>query len=133
MIIGLVGCASQKLKRPALARELYVSTLFRKASAHAEANSDVWYILSAKHGLLNPDQIVEPYDVKLGTKAAGPIHAWGQRVRDQLEFRHPDEDIELLALAGGQYIYAFYNGPWKVSDPLKGMGIGQRLAWLTNN
>ena len=31
---GLVGCASQKLKRPAPARELYVSKLFKKTSAY---------------------------------------------------------------------------------------------------
>ncbi|MET1087465.1 MAG: DUF6884 domain-containing protein [Arthrobacter sp.] len=33
--VGLVGCASQKLQRPAPARELYASQLFRKASAYA--------------------------------------------------------------------------------------------------
>lgn len=31
--VGLIGCASQKLKRPAPGRELYVSQLFKTASA----------------------------------------------------------------------------------------------------
>lgn len=52
--VGLVGCTSQKLKRPAPARELYVSSLFKKASAFAERSCDRWYVLSAKHGLLHP-------------------------------------------------------------------------------
>lgn len=30
--VGLVGCASAKLQRPAPARKLYVSQLFKKAS-----------------------------------------------------------------------------------------------------
>lgn len=58
--VGLVGCASQKLKRPAPARELYVSPLFKKASAYAEATCDRWYVLSAKHGLVHPDAVLEP-------------------------------------------------------------------------
>lgn len=40
--MGLVGCASQKLKRPAPARGLYVSQLFKKASAYAELTCDRW-------------------------------------------------------------------------------------------
>jgi hypothetical protein len=49
--VGLVGCASQKLRRPVPARELYVSQLFKKASAYAEATCDRWYVLSAMHEL----------------------------------------------------------------------------------
>lgn len=67
--VGLVGCASQKLRRAAPARELYVSQLFKKASAYAEKTCDRWYILSAKHGLVHPDEVLEPYDVKLDTHA----------------------------------------------------------------
>jgi hypothetical protein len=69
LTVGLVGCAARKLQGPAPARELYVSQLFRKASAYAEATCDRWYILSAKHGLVHPDTVLEPYDVRLG---AGP-------------------------------------------------------------
>ncbi|MBT2548971.1 DUF6884 domain-containing protein [Arthrobacter sp. ISL-65] len=47
--IGLVGCASQKLQRPAPARELYVSQLIKTASAYAVLACDRWYVLSAKH------------------------------------------------------------------------------------
>lgn len=38
--IGLVGCAAAKLSRPAPARELYISQLFRKAATYAEEHSD---------------------------------------------------------------------------------------------
>jgi hypothetical protein len=44
--VGLVGWASQNLKRPAPARELYVSQLFKRASAYAELTCDRWYVLS---------------------------------------------------------------------------------------
>jgi hypothetical protein len=96
--VGLVGCASAKLSQPAPARELYTSPLFRKASAYAEATCTRWYVLSAKHGLVAPDAILEPYNVKLGRATrdpetdAPPIHAWAQSVRDQLAAELADAD-----------------------------------------
>lgn len=135
MRVALVGCASQKLKRPAPARELYVSALFKKASAYAQQEADSWFILSAKHGLVHPDEVLEPYDVKLGTKQAGPIHDWSQKVRAQL-IEHVPVYAEVLLLAGGQYQYAIGSpsnpSPWRVHDPMKGMQIGQRLQFLNS-
>ena len=104
--VGLVGCASQKLTRPEPARQLYVSQLFWKASAYAEATCDRWYVLSAKHGLVHPDAVIEPYDMRLGTnhKTSPPIHAWADMVRYQLDAELVGlEGVTLVALAGEQY------------------------------
>ena len=43
--VGLVGCASAKLRLPAPARELYVSQLFKKVSAYAGQTCDRWYVV----------------------------------------------------------------------------------------
>jgi hypothetical protein len=138
--VGLVGCASMKLKRPAPARDLYVSPLFRKASAYAEATCERWFILSAKHGLVDPDEVIEPYDVRLGratrdpTTDAPPIHAWAARVRTQLAgalaIEAPDISPLLVVLAGAQYEMVVWHSPWPYEAPLRGLGMGQRLAWL---
>jgi hypothetical protein len=133
MRIGLVGCASQKLRRPAPARELYVSQLFKKASAYAEATCDRWYILSAKHGLVHPDAVLEPYDLRLGTKQAGPIHNWADGVRQQLADELGDTPgVNLVILAGDQYQYVARPCAWPFEIPMKGLGIGQQLSFLTN-
>jgi hypothetical protein len=136
--IGLVGCASAKLSRPAPARELYTSQLFRKASAYAEATCERWFILSAKHGLVAPDQVLEPYNVKLGTahrdpaRDPGPIHAWADRVNGQLREALTDvQDPLLVTLAGEQYRTILWRSPWPSEVPMKGLGIGQQLGWLT--
>jgi hypothetical protein len=132
--VGLVGCASQKLRRPAPARDLYVSQLFRKASAYAEQTCDRWYILSAKHGLIHPDQVLEPYDAKLGTnpRTSPPIHQWAATVREQLTAELAGiENVKLIAVAGQQYRYAVYGGPWEYEVPMQGLGIGRQLGWLT--
>jgi len=58
----------------ARALEPYVSQLFKKASAYAELTCDSWYVLSAKHGPVHPGEVIEPYDVRLGTKTPAPVH-----------------------------------------------------------
>lgn len=130
--IGLVGCAAAKLRRPAPARDLYVSQLFKKAAAYAEANTDRWFVLSAKYGLVAADDVIEPYDAKLGTKTGPPIWDWAQDVAAQLRVALLDvESPELLVLAGEQYrtCLRFVDYPARV--PMQGMGIGQQLGYLT--
>ena len=65
--IGLVGCGKSKLSRPAPAKDLYIGPLFRLSRAWVERFCDEWGILSAKHGLVMPNQVVEPYDVSMAS------------------------------------------------------------------
>jgi hypothetical protein len=130
--VGLVGCAAQKLQRPAPARDLYVSQLFKKASAYAEKTCDRWYILSAKHGLVHPDTVLEPYDLRLGGPVSPLIQGWANGVRKQLATELEGvENVTLVALAGEQYRTVLRDIPWPSEIPMRGLGIGQQLAWLT--
>ncbi len=130
--VGLVGCSSTKLKRPAPARELYTSQLFRKASAYAELTCDRWYVLSAKHGLVSPDTVLDPYDMRLGTADAPPVHDWAWVVRGQLLQELAEvPDVELVILAGDQYQTVIRPAWWPYEIPMKGLGIGQQLGFLT--
>lgn len=61
----LVGCVKKKLDRPAPARDLYVSDLFEKQHSYAERTGVPWFVLSAEHGLVTPDQVLAPYDLQL--------------------------------------------------------------------
>lgn len=130
--IGLVGCAATKLKRPAPARELYTSQLFRKASAYAEANSDRWYVLSAMHGLVDPDTILDPYNFSLGAKNGPFVWDWAKMIAQQVERElAADSDVELLVLAGEQYRLFLHFTDLPARVPMEGMGIGQQLGFLT--
>lgn len=131
--IGLVSCASTKLSYPAPARDLYTSPLFRKASAYAELTCKSWYILSAKHGLLHPDQVVEPYDVELATNPDSiPVQQWADGVREQLAHELADTPrAVLVTLAGARYQSVLHPCQWPFQIPMKGLGIGQQLGWLT--
>ena len=65
----LVSCVGQKLGYPAPAADLYQSDWFKKARAYAEAEGQRWYILSAKHGLVNPSKVLTPFDRDWETKS----------------------------------------------------------------
>jgi len=52
--IRLVSCVKSKHERAAIPKELYTSTYFEKMRDYAEREHDDWWILSAKHGLLDP-------------------------------------------------------------------------------
>lgn len=67
-ICMIVGCSQKKLKIPAPASELNQGQLFRALKKLAIKNSFNLKILSGKHGLLEPDQIIEPYDQKIKNK-----------------------------------------------------------------
>lgn len=66
--VALVACSKQKLAHAAPARDLYRGNLFRLSRTWVEARAHVfprWGILSARHGLVLPDTVLEPYDVGL--------------------------------------------------------------------
>jgi len=61
--VTLIQCTNSKRDSKARARDLYdESSYFRKMRAWALARGNPWYILSAKHGLVAPDDHVDPYD-----------------------------------------------------------------------
>jgi hypothetical protein len=70
MRVGLVGCVKTKQPRVAPAQELYTSPLFRRRRAWVERTCDRWFILSAKHGLVEPGRVLAPT-----TKPSRTCHA----------------------------------------------------------
>jgi hypothetical protein len=156
--ITLVGCSAAKLTRPAPARDLYTGDLFGKARALAEATSDRWYILSAKHHLVHPDQVLAPYDQQMPTHVQDAKH-WADLVDSNLRcnsadlttgsfhgMNDPDDRIglgawlmsgrsaEVTLLAGAAYCQ--YLVPYlerlriTLHRPLVGLGIGQQKSRL---
>jgi hypothetical protein len=62
---ALISCSKTKGTHRDLARHIYVSPLYRKSVMVAEGWGLSFSILSAKHGLLDPDETIEPYDLTL--------------------------------------------------------------------
>jgi hypothetical protein len=151
----LVACGASKLDRAAPARELYTGNLFRAARAYAEAMVErfpdrySWRIVSALHGLVHPDEVIEPYEEKLTAKHAPQ---WGRQVTTKIVqvyllskasvMRIPaGSSLSVVSLAPELYTTAIEDAikdarpvpPIAIDRPLRGLGIGQQLQWLSRN
>ena len=133
--IVLVGCGKQKQPKPAPAKELYTSALFKASRRYAERVGDHWYILSAKWGLVDPDTELAPYDMNMARMKAPAQNAWAERQVAALRRRHANAPEFRVILLGG-HAYMWYlraklrDLGYTVLDPLYGKPLGHRLKWL---
>lgn len=131
--ICLVACSSRKLPFAAQARNLYDSALFKKSRALAENSFDRWFILSAKHGLVEPQTVLEPYNLTLNELGVAERRVWADRVWGAL-FRYVVPGGSVTFLAGKRY--REFLAPWlqakgvRTLVPLEGLRIGQQLRRL---
>lgn len=150
-VVALVGCCAEKLDKAAPAHELYRSPLFRLSLAHAKRMTGEVFVLSALHGLVPLDRVLEPYDLALSEMDEFERAWWRHEVEAQLAellgatldsrldedaagetdaewFLH-DPRLRVVLLAGALYRPGgFLEG--KLEEPLEGMGIGARLSYL---
>jgi Family of unknown function (DUF6884) len=104
MRVGLVGCVKTKVSHAAQARDLYSSALFRGRRAFVESTCDRWFVLSAKHGLVSPDEVLEPYEETLNGKPTAEKRLWAATVLGELDavgFDFPALAFEIHA--GAEY------------------------------
>jgi hypothetical protein len=131
--IGFVACSKTKnsLRLPAAA--LYTSPLFRKSLLAAIDQSERVYILSAKHGLLNCNDVIEPYELTLKTMKRSDRIAWGYRVGAQLDSVLRPCDSAML-LCGKEYLVPLQPDldrlQAEVESPLGSLSMGSRLSLL---
>jgi len=136
--VVLVGCVKSKLSHAAPAKDLYISPLFRKERAYAESAGARWFILSAEHGLVAPDEILQPYELRLSTTPASYRQEWGVNVVQQLQdVAGPLRGKTIEAHAGSAYIDPIRAGVMQAGahliEPLAGLTLGQRLAWYASH
>lgn len=131
----IVGCGKQKLGREARARDLYTGSLFRAARAFAERCDD-WRILSAAYGVLRPETRIKPYDKRL-TRNALERQQWALVSATSITSTMAPIGYEVIFLASADYadpIAAELERRGVIcKQPLRGMGIGKRLQWLTQD
>lgn len=151
--ICLVGCGRAKLDRPAPASELYTGPLFTDALGYAQdqlelGRFDAIRILSAKHGLLRLDQVIEPYDVWLGqvSKRVTSVDAattgcspWKDLVCKvdtglwvDFGLHLMERRAEVTVLGGAPYVALVGETTFDATfrDPLKGLTQGARRSWF---
>jgi uncharacterized protein DUF6884 len=124
----VIPCGSRKLGLPARAADMYVGSYHRACRKAADAlQPERLLILSARYGLLDLDDVIEPYDTPHGTADA----VTAQGLVEQATAR----DIVLLdpvvALGGARHV-GLVRTVWPhARAPLAGAGgMGQQMARL---
>lgn len=82
--VALVGCGRAKGPSRAQAMHLYRGGLFRAAIDFATATHAGVYIVSAKHGLIDPERVIEPYEFSIEDMTATQRERWGDRIAHDL-------------------------------------------------
>jgi hypothetical protein len=133
--VTLISCGKKKAENPSAAKDLYQGAPTQMARRWAERHSDEWHILSAEHGLVDPQEVLEPYSTTLDRSTPkAERKAWNRRVLADLRDQVGPGD-RVVILAGDFYTEDFPRELEKlgvtVELPLKGMGTGDRKGWLS--
>ena len=144
--IILIACSSKKLNQRARAKDLYTGPLFKLSWAYAlNERPDKIYILSALHGLLDPETDIDPYNVTLtrppNPDSSSPIKVltakekkqWGNRVILALSAVADLRRDRFIILAGKEYIKPLADNLLYLRNPLKGLNRGKQLAFLSQS
>lgn len=102
---------------------------------YCEESHDRWYILSAKHGLLEPyGEPIESYNNTLRDSTVKEKREWAKSVFEQLQAKDSlEKDTTLFIHAGhdyyGELIPFLENSSVTVEIPTEGLGLGEKMAW----
>lgn len=128
-MIYLIACSNTKLKAPARACDLYQGQAFKFSRQLAEKRGFDYFILSARYGLLDPLQVIAPYNDYLGKMTKDQRTAWADKVTQQIRAKGLHAQA-VTFLAGSLYAEPLAPIFTHAMRPLAGKGIGQQLSYL---
>ena len=129
MKIAFIGCAKKKKSHKCKVEEMYSpSTLFRLTLQYCKQHFDKIFILSAKYGVLQLNDKIEPYNITLNKMSKQKRVIWGVKI---LNWINSNLDIydEIYIFAGKNY-YKYINIYNKINLPFGNMKMGERVKWL---
>jgi cytoplasmic iron level regulating protein YaaA (DUF328/UPF0246 family) len=88
------------------------------------------FILSAKYGLLSPDDTIDPYEQTLKNMKAGERRQWAEGVLSELRKRCDLEADQFVFHAGTAYRESLVPHLRHYQIPMEGLGLGKQLQWL---
>lgn len=136
--VTVIQCSDTKLDEAATAWDLYTGNVFRAQRELARDLGHPVRILSAKYGVVRPDEVLEPYDLSIRDLTADQQKTWNRHVYQELHATNADD---FYVLAGRDYVrppkvksgwwsaelcqnVTLHGDPAKVVLPLEGVGIG---------
>ena len=124
MAISLIACSKSKQDHKCKAGEMYTGNLYTKSKELVEKSGEKWWILSAKHHLLDPDKEIEPYNEYLGDYSAEELHEWSDEVIKEMKEAGIKEDEKIHVYAGEDYYKYLTDTFTNIECMWEGEGMG---------
>jgi hypothetical protein len=130
----LVTCVYEKADGPRAARDLYRSPYFGRLRRYAESHGKPWFIVSAEHGLVQPQEWLTPYERYLPDTPGWYREAWGAWVVARLRLLAGELDGRTIELHLSRP-YVAHVAPRLVEAgaivevPLADVAADQHIAW----
>tara|TARA_Y100001972_G_scaffold20734_1_gene24436 strand:+ start:16746 stop:17909 length:1164 start_codon:yes stop_codon:yes gene_type:complete len=110
----------------------YNSPLFQKSLTWAENRDLPVEIMSAKYGLVNKTTPIDNYNLSLNNVPAKERRKWAEKIASKMK-KNKVKKVNILG--GKNYVEPLKDILEKdgiqVVEPLKGLGVGERLSFLT--
>jgi hypothetical protein len=129
--VVMLSCVKSKRGQRCRAGDMYTSPLFQKMMVYAESLSPKRiFILSAKYGLISPDELIEPYEQTLKKMKAPERQQWAEKVLIALRQNSDLDFDEFVFLAGKPYRQYLLAHIRHYTVPMEGLAFGKQLQWL---
>lgn len=131
-MIVFISCTKKKINKRCKVKELYTaSAWFRKAYKYAVSLNPIYiYILSAKYGLLNENDIIEPYEKTLHGAKENEVKIWSAKVISQMKEKGINFEDKAIFLCGKNYRKYLIPKFTNYEAPISHLGIGAQMKWL---
>ena len=129
--VVLVTCTSDKHRGTHTAGYIYTkSSNFRKYMelARVYAGDESIFVISALHGLLTLDTVIDWYNYTLSGQSQAIKNTWGEKVAEQIKLRFDANDTRFIVIAGADYYAPLMKHLPNIEVPLKGVSMYFRPA-----
>jgi hypothetical protein len=122
-VVGLINCCSQKMPHACEASKLYQGRLFKRALKLIQLITREFGILSAKHHLVLPNEIIEPYDKTISKSN----HAWAELTKAKIKIQYPAAKFKVIL--SRPYLQAMKGLDYEEIIPKK-LNIGEQINFI---
>lgn len=120
MNIALIACSKSKnpeaRQHPVAACDLYTGAMFRKSLRYAKdvLRADRIFILSAKYGLVEPEERLPYYDQTLCTAKVAEKRRWADMVITQMAHAGLNTRKDHFVILAGKAYHQYLTGPGRI-------------------
>lgn len=133
MKVAVINCGSEKQFKKCAAKDLYTGSLFIASRQFVESKFEQYVILSAKYHCVLPDQIIEPYELYLGSLSKEEKQEWDNITIKQLEEYFP-KGTEFEFYTSKMYqdgiIPILEKDGYICNTNINNLGLGYKIQWF---